>query len=183
MRPFFGERWGLAPAAAAVALVAAVVGGCGGGNGASASSSTSAGAAGTAPGSGGGGESTTTSTAQRGSADKPETEGLSDPQAIRAALEAALASRDPEQACVTYVTDRYVRTAYGSRGGCLQAQRPGSSAKFLRSLNAEVHGARATATTVPVGGPYDGSKLTASLVKEGGSWKVDGLHANVPVGP
>jgi hypothetical protein len=99
-------------------------------------------------------------------------------------MEAALASRDPEQACGgTYVTDRYLRAAYGGRRGCLQAQSPGSAAKSLASLSAHIHGATATATAVPVGGPSNGAKVTAKLVREGGVWKVDAVHANVPVGP
>jgi hypothetical protein len=99
-------------------------------------------------------------------------------------MEAALASRDPAQACGgTYVTDRYLRTAYGGRRGCLQAQSPGSAATSLASLSAHIRGAKATATAVPVGGPNDGAKITASLVRERGVWKVDAVHANVPVGP
>jgi hypothetical protein len=35
----------------------------------------------------------------------------------------------------------------------------------------------------PSGGVYDGERITVSLVREGGEWKIDALHSNVPVGP
>jgi hypothetical protein len=102
---------------------------------------------------------------------------------VRAALEAALASRDPGQACGTHVTERYLAAAYGGRQGCVQAQSPGSSARSLSSLSARIRGDTAEATAVPSGGPYDGTEVSASLVLDDGTWKVDALHADVPVGP
>jgi hypothetical protein len=36
---------------------------------------------------------------------------------------------------------------------------------------------------VPDGGPYDGTEVKASLVLDEGTWKVDSLQADVPVGP
>jgi hypothetical protein len=42
---------------------------------------------------------------------------------------------------------------------------------------------RAAAKVVPKGGLYDGDKITVSLVKEDGTWKVDSLKSNAPVGP
>ena len=98
-------------------------------------------------------------------------------------MEAALASSDPDQACGTYVTSHYLEKAYGGRQGCLDAQGPGSAATSLRSLTAKIHGDQATTSAVPRGGPYDGSKVTADLLKINGAWKVDALHAHVPVGP
>jgi hypothetical protein len=102
---------------------------------------------------------------------------------VRAALEAALASSDPGQACGTYVTQRYLDAAYGGRQGCLRAQAPGSAARSLVSLRARIRDNTAVATVVPDGGPYDGTEVEASLVLDDGTWKVDSLRADVPVGP
>ena len=166
--------------AAALALaIPLVLAGCGGGGG---SATTSAGTSSRAP--------TTTSAPATSAHQKGSTapgagqgSGLSDEQAIRVAVEAALASRDPEQACGTYVTERYLKKAYGGVQGCLRAQAPGSAARSLRSLSARIRGDGATATAIPAGGPYDGERVAASLVLQGGTWKVDALHSNVPVGP
>ena len=160
----------------AACLLAPVAAGCGGGDG---SSSTTTTLTATAQGPTGATRPSGTGAATPSQA----AGGLTDAQGVRAALEASLASSDPSQACGTYVTRRYLETAYGGKKGCLQAQQPGSAARSLGSLSAEIHGSRATASATPAGGPYDGSKVTAELLKEGGTWKVDVLHSNVPVGP
>ena len=159
----------------ASSFAALAIAGCGGDD----SSSTSSATPSTASTRGAATSTTTTGSTAAGQT----TSGLTDAQGVRAALEAALASSDPSQACGTYVTDRYLQDAYGGRQGCLRAQQPGSAARSLGSLAAKVQGDRATASAVPSGGPYDGSKVTADLVKDAGTWKVDALHANVPVGP
>jgi hypothetical protein len=105
---------------------------------------------------------------------------------MRTAIEAVLASSDPTDACGKYVTDRYLSVAYGGRQGCVQAQAPGSSAKSLRSLrivNEGTQGTIATATAVPNGGPYDGSKVVIGLVFDRDHYRVETLRANIPVGP
>jgi hypothetical protein len=80
-----------------------------------------------------------------------------------------LASSDPARSCGEYVTERYLKVAYGGRGGCVQAQTPGSAA--------------ATVEVVPNGGPYDASKVRATLRFDSNHYRVDRLHADVPVGP
>src|SRR4051794_34536335 len=60
---------------------------------------------------------------------KSETKGA------RRAVEAVLASGNPAKACSRYVTDDYIKAAYGDREGCIQAQGPGSSASSLQSLH------------------------------------------------
>jgi hypothetical protein len=147
--------------------------GCGGGGTSTSTATTTA-----AQGLTGATSSTTTSTSPANPASS-----LTAAQGVRAAMEAALASSDPGQACGAYVTPRYLKTAYGGRQGCLEAQSPGSAASSLRSLTAKIHEDEATASAVPRGGPYDGSKATATLIKQNGTWKVDGLKAHVPVGP
>jgi hypothetical protein len=80
------------------------------------------------------------------------------------------------------VTQHFLSLAYGSRQGCVQAQAPGSAARSLGSYSADIHGETATAVAKPNGGPYDGARITVTLVG-GPSFQVDGLRSNVPVGP
>ncbi|MGH2924935.1 MAG: hypothetical protein ACRDK1_03080 [Solirubrobacterales bacterium] len=79
-------------------------------------------------------------------------------------------------------TDRYVNAAYGSREGCVRAQRPGSVADRVDFKQVRVNGDRATAVVVPTGGPADGERVTVSLVHDP-EWSVDRLRSSVPVGP
>jgi hypothetical protein len=81
------------------------------------------------------------------------------------------------------VTQRYLQAAYGGRQGCVNAQAPGSAAAKLDFKELRIDGDRATAVVVPSGGPYDGERLTVSLVDQGRRWSVDELEAEVPVGP
>jgi hypothetical protein len=86
------------------------------------------------------------------------------------------------------VTSHYLSDAYGSKQGCVQAQKPGAAASSvaIQRINAPdptIAPNRTTAKVVAHGGIYDGEKLTVSLVQEGGSWKVDAIRSNAPVGP
>ncbi len=101
-----------------------------------------------------------------------------------------LVSGDSKKACGSgYVTPHYLEAAYGGKQGCLQAQSAHSAAKSLRIGDvirpdtASSPPPVAIAKVVPSGGLYDGEKITVSLVKEGGDWKVDELRSNAPVGP
>jgi hypothetical protein len=80
------------------------------------------------------------------------------------------------------VTERFLQEAYGGHEGCVRSRTPGSVADSVDFKNLRVEGDRATAVVVPSGGPYDGERITVSLVR-GGPWAVDGLRSNVPVGP
>jgi hypothetical protein len=162
--------------ALAVAIVVIALAGCGGGDEDDTSSSRTASTSAQAPAS-------TSTTAGGDDGSVPETPGSK--QAVRTAVEVVLTSGDPADACGRYVTDHYLRVAYGGRQGCIQAQGPGSAARSLRTFRAhsgEVAGT-ASAEAVPVGGPYDGAKLRVSLVQGGPGYQVDALHSNVPVGP
>jgi hypothetical protein len=106
-----------------------------------------------------------------------------DEDSVRAAIEAALASGDPAQACERYVTEHFVRIAYGDREGCAQAQAAGAAARSASVENIEVSGDTADALAVPSGGPSDGEHLEVSLVREGGAWKLDAVRSDVPVAP
>jgi ribonuclease PH len=65
----------------------------------------------------------------------------------------------------------------------VKAVSPSSAAKSLGTVLVDVSNDKATATVHPVDGLYDGEKITVSLVKEDGTWKVDSLKSNAPVGP
>lgn len=105
------------------------------------------------------------------------------PKDPRTTVEAVLTSSDPADACGRFVTEHYLRVAYGDRQGCVGAQAPGSAADQLDLRDFRINRDRATAVVVPSGGPYDGERLTVSLVTDGRRWAVDELEANVPVGP
>jgi len=105
---------------------------------------------------------------------------------VRTAVEAVLVSSDPADVCRAYVTDHYLHIAYGGRKGCVQAQTPQNSAQSLRSFKVDqlgTQGTIATATAVPRGGPYDGSKVVIGLVFDRDHYRVEALRANIPVGP
>ncbi len=81
------------------------------------------------------------------------------------------------------VTSRYVKVAYGSRQGCVNAtQSYAGIADKLRFRSVRITGSTATAVVIPSGGLYDGERITASLVRDP-HWSVDRLRSNVPVGP
>jgi hypothetical protein len=55
--------------------------------------------------------------------------------------------------------------------------------KRFSGYHAQIGSSRATVTLQPMGGLYDGEKLTVSLAREDGAWKVDELKSNAAVGP
>ncbi len=108
-------------------------------------------------------------------------------KAIEGAIEGVLAPQTPGLAvyiaCGFYVTDRYLKTTYGGRRGCVQAQIPGSAADSVKVSNILLDGDRATARAIPRGGPSSGETITVHLVRYRSYWKVDSLRSNAPVGP
>ena len=103
---------------------------------------------------------------------------------VRKAVEAVLTSGDAADACGRYVTEHYLKAAYGDRQGCVQAQGRGSAARSLHSFRARFGAAgTASAVAVPAGGPYAGAKVRISLIEGGPGYQVDAVHSNVPVGP
>ena len=177
-------RWVGARARAAViaaALIAGVLAGCGGGGGESSTTSGSTFLSTSSP-------ATTSNTRTRTPAN-PEgpTRARGSQRAVRTAVEAVLTSGDPTLACRKYVTERYLKDAYGGRRGCVQAQQPGSAAASLESftvLGFNPGGGLAKTKAVPVGGPYDGHTVYVGLrFGPGDHYRVLGLGANIPVGP
>jgi hypothetical protein len=161
-----------------VALIAPALAGCGGGGGGSGDGSSST------TGAAGGSTATTTSTDTR-STEQPPKE-LGSPVGVRSVVERVLTSSDPADACGDYVTQHYLSTAYGGKQACIQAQRPGIAATSLSSFRIASQGGGGRAVDASVvlhGGPYDGSTARVGLLFEAGQYRVNGLGANVPVGP
>jgi hypothetical protein len=107
----------------------------------------------------------------------------SDEERIEGTIAALLTSSDPAEACDEAVTDAFLRRAYGDRAGCGAALAPAALARRVRIRMLEIAGAGATAVVLPEGGVYDGQQLDVMLVREGDRWEVDGLEADIPVGP
>lgn len=104
-------------------------------------------------------------------------------RAIRAAIEDAIASGDPDRACGAAVTEAYLRDAYGDAEGCRGAQSTGLAAESVDIGKISIEGDGARTAVRAKGGPYGGERLRAQLVREGGDWKLDRLRSNVPPGP
>jgi hypothetical protein len=173
-----GDR---ARAVAALALLCFFLAGCGGG-----SSGSTAATGGSAPTQGVGGPASTARTAST-----PATNGrvnpteipLSPAKQVPYSLRAVLTSADPVKACKEFVTPQFVKTTYGNRQGCVEAQVPAGAADSVAVSKVQVHGRSATAVAVPSGGPSDGERISAHLVIQGSVWKVNVLRSNAPVGP
>ena len=116
--------------------------------------------------------------------DELSDEPASDETAISITLDAVLTGRDPRQVCGELVTERYLREAYGGAEGCEAAQADVKPAKRVElSRIVVLPDSVAQASAEPTGGIYDGERLRAELVLDGGFWKLDSLRSNVPVGP
>ena len=106
------------------------------------------------------------------------------PTTIENTLEAVLTgASDAALICDSLVTDRYVRSAYGAREGCIAAQKPGALADSVEIAEVDEAGDSASAVAIPSGGPYDGVEVEVELVNAPGGWQVDSLLADVPAGP
>ncbi len=118
----------------------------------------------------------------------PEDEPASDPKAdqdrIETTLELILVGNDPALVCGDLVTGRYLRRSFGDADGCRAAQPEIKTAQQVRVDKVVVlPDSIAQAVVRPSGGIYDGETLRAELVLDAGTWKVDSLRSNVPVGP
>ena len=102
---------------------------------------------------------------------------------VRNATVAVLVSGVPRIVCRLHATEHFVKTTFGSRGGCVRSTIPASAADSARVFAIGVDGDQATARVIPRGGPSSGEKITVRLVKIGGVWKVDSLRSSAPVGP
>ena len=84
--------------------------------------------------------------------------------------------------CAEGLTPELLRKAYGGRPGCLASRKPNALADSVNYLSVAGNDSSATLTAVPKGGTYDGDKLTITMVKDG-TWQIDELSSNAPVGP
>jgi hypothetical protein len=165
-------------AALATALLTAAFSGCGGG-GSESSTSTSA----------------SVSTTRSASAQTPSTRSTTTsttatvkeanhPPTPTAAVRLLLLSSTPQTGCSSdVVTQHYLRAAYGGRGACLKAVSSKNAAKSLAAVGTRIIDGTVMVTVHPIGGIYDGEKITVSLIKNGAGWQVDGIKSNAPVGP
>ncbi len=107
---------------------------------------------------------------------------LSPSQQVTRAVKDVIGSGDVGPACVQLVTAKYVKAAYGSEQGCKAAvSQQGSFDVAVDQV--KVQGDAATAKAKPAGGPNKGETLTAKLVLQGKTWRVDSLRSNAPAGP
>ena len=111
-----------------------------------------------------------------GGADSPEA-------SIQVAVSGFFTSADPAIVCEEVITMAFMKQAFGDRRGCADAQGAGSAARKVDVASIRERGKTADAVVVPKGGPNDGERLDVSLVLEGGSWRIDGIASDVPVGP
>ena len=134
----------------------------------------------------------TTTGAQTTTPSHPGTSSIivpGDPEkAIRVAIEAVLAPHPPgaasaQTACGFFVTDRYLKSTYGNRQGCIRALVPGSAADAVKVSGVVIDADRGFARAIPRGGPSSGETIAVKLVRQGSVWKVDSLRSNAPVGP
>jgi len=162
-------------AALATALLTAAFAGCGGGS----STSTSASVSTT--------RSTSTQTPPTSSTTISTTAAVKEanhPPTPTAAVRLLLLSSTPQTGCSSdVVTQHYLRAAYGGRGACLKAVSSKNAAKSLAAVGTRIIDGTVMVTVHPVGGIYDGEKITVSLIKNGAGWQVDGIKSNAPVGP
>jgi hypothetical protein len=170
-------------AALAAALLTAAVAGCGGGGGeGSATGSTGASVRTATQASTQATTGTTTTTAGGNGGSGAAAHGQTPQQAVTGVL----ARAEPDNCLArpgTDVTEHYIHVAYGDTAGCIRAQNEGAVAHSLGAYSEKITGSTATVEVRPAGGIYDGEKLTVSLVKEDGRWKVDAIKSNAPVGP
>lgn len=111
-------------------------------------------------------------------------EDVGDEDRIEAAIAAVLTSVRAKEVCDEAVTPAFLERAYGDRAGCAALiAGAGAQARAAEISRLEIDGGVATAVVRPDGGIYDGEQLDATLVREGGAWRLDRLDADIPVGP
>jgi hypothetical protein len=132
----------------------------------------------------------TQTTTTQSSATTEQTESTTGPQpgsgagaanAVIAAAAVLTTGGTTQQACGSYVTERFIHDSYGGEANCIAARRKSALARSIL-----VGGEDETSTRIVVearGGPYDGVKITVDLVEEDGGYRVDALKAHVPAGP
>jgi hypothetical protein len=121
-------------------------------------------------------ESTTTSSTTTTSSGATHASGSKGPAA---AVEDVLVGGD----CRRHIAAALVRSAYGGVPACRQAVASGGTAGSLAVRSVDASGDSATIVVVPRGGPSAGERLAVELTRADGTWQVDSLESNAPVGP
>jgi hypothetical protein len=127
--------------------------------------------------------STSTSTSSDGGTQTTQTgsgDGAIAPVLAAAAVLTSHAT--PEKACVTYVTEHFVATAYGGEQNCLAARKDQPLASKI-TVDQSAENTTSHLVVIPDGGPYDGAQVEVEIVEVDGKYQVDGLTAHVPAGP
>ncbi len=113
---------------------------------------------------------------------EPSTDPVDDETAIAKTLQKVLSG--DQAACGELVTERFLRRSFGDQSGCEAAQKSTPPAKNAGVSQVVIEpDSVAQALAKPEGGIYDGQRLRAELVLDDGTWKLDTLRSNVPVGP
>ena len=130
-------------------------------------------------------------TGEEGDEGKQEDDGsgLSEPAPppaevqVERGAEDFLISPDSAKVCEDLVTDDLLKQSYGSLQGCLQGRPKPTLAKTAEVTKPKVDSVEATVTATPDGGLYDGAEVEFTFVREGESWLIDSVSADIPVGP
>lgn len=93
-----------------------------------------------------------------------------------------LLETDPEAACAI-ATEKLLDRAYGGLGGCLKGRPPESLPDEVRIRSGAGGGTAYDFSIAVTGGVYDGQNVDVSTIYRRGGWLVDGLDADIPVGP
>ncbi len=99
------------------------------------------------------------------------------------AINAVLSSPDSETVCASAITTGALKSFYGSRQACLNGRAKPTLADSVKVSSLQVDGDTATAKAKPKGGLYDGITVEVTAVRGPDGWRIDGLDAQVPVGP
>jgi hypothetical protein len=95
----------------------------------------------------------------------------------------AFVSGDPDLVCGELATEALIADAYGDEQGCRAAQAPGATPSSIEIVEIETSGDTTEAVVIPEGGPNGGFEHEVVLVREGDTWLVDSLKADIPAGP
>jgi hypothetical protein len=154
---------------AVLAAVVVLVAGCGGDDGADTTSSATT-------------QATTTTTKSEKKHGNRVVIRVND-ASPRAVLEAVLTSGDPELACRVFVTEHFVRSAYGDVQGCEAAVTSGGVAHDVEIGALQGATGGLAGVVVANGGPFDGQLEVHLVQDQQGHWLVASLESNAPVGP
>jgi hypothetical protein len=84
--------------------------------------------------------------------------------------------KEPTKLCTTFATERMIRAQFGSKANCLRAARsPGAKDPALKINSISIKGKTAHVIRTTGSNPGKGSKAEITLIKQGGTWKVQAV--------